>query len=573
MTSYTNKYFCLPAMMEHFPWLTAIILLPLVASMLIPFLPDKEGKQVRWYALGVGIADFFLMCYAFWNHYDASSATFQLVEKYAWVPQIGLNWAVSVDGVSVPLVLLAGLVTTLSMFAAWQVDRKPRLFYFLMLVLYSAQIAVFVAQDILLLFIAWEVELIPVYLLVSIWGGKNRRYAATKFLLYTAAASIFILVAGLGMAFYGDNVTFDMVELGLKNYPLGLELLLYAGLLVAFGVKLAIFPMHTWLPDAHGEASAPVSMILAGVLLKMGGYGLIRLNMEMLPDAHVRFAPILAMLGVINIIYGALNSFAQKNMKRRLAFSSISHMGFVLLGIASYTDLGISGAMLQMISHGLIAAVLFFLAGVTYDRTHTMAMNEMGNIGQAMPKVFALFTVGAMASLALPGMSGFVSELAVFVGVTTSDIYSSPFRIVTVLLAAVGLILTPVYLLSMLRQVFYNPGAAPACVLGGASNSKNGDDEAVCFGTSCVLPGNAVYNDAKPRELFIAACFFVLIIGIGVYPKLATQIYDAKTVAVNAQMRQSYTQVAQKNSQFYAKKVLAPSIAESKVAPVLGVIK
>ncbi len=560
-------------MMERFPWLTAIILLPLVASMLIPFLPDKEGKQVRWYALGVGIADFFLMCYAFWKHYDASSATFQLVEKYAWVPELGLNWAVSVDGVSVPLVLLAGLVTTLSMFAAWQVDRKPRLFYFLMLVLYSAQIAVFVAQDILLLFIAWEVELIPVYLLVSIWGGKNRRYAATKFLLYTAAASIFILVAGLAMAFYGGNVTFDMVELGLKNYPLGLELLLYAGLLVAFGVKLAIFPMHTWLPDAHGEASAPVSMILAGVLLKMGGYGLIRLNMELLPDAHVYFAPILAMLGVINIIYGAFNSFAQTNMKRRLAFSSISHMGFVLLGIASYTDLGISGAMLQMISHGLIAAVLFFLAGVTYDRTHTMAMNEMGNMGQAMPKVFALFTVGSMASLALPGMSGFVSELAVFVGVTTSDIYSSPFRIVTVLLAAVGLILTPVYLLSMLRQVFYNPGAAPACVLGGASNSKNGDDEAVCFGTSCVLPANAVYNDAKPREVFIAACFFVLIIGIGVYPKLATQIYDAKTVAVNAQMRQSYTQVAQKNPQFYAKKVLAPSIADAKVAPVLGVIE
>jgi NAD(P)H-quinone oxidoreductase subunit 4 len=560
-------------MMDRFPWLTAIILLPLVASMLIPFLPDKEGKQVRWYALGVGIADFFLMCYAFWKHYDASSATFQLVEKYAWVPQIGLNWTVSVDGVSVPLVLLAGLVTTLSMFAAWQVDRKPRLFYFLMLVLYSAQIGVFVAQDILLLFIAWEVELIPVYLLVSIWGGKNRRYAATKFLLYTAAASIFILVAGLAMALYGDNMTFDMVELGLKNYPLGLELLLYAGLLVAFGVKLAIFPMHTWLPDAHGEASAPVSMILAGVLLKMGGYGLIRLNMELLSDAHVYFAPILAMLGVINIIYGAFNSFAQTNMKRRLAFSSISHMGFVLLGIASYTDLGISGAMLQMISHGLIAAVLFFLAGVTYDRTHTMAMNEMGNIGQTMPKVFALFTVGAMASLALPGMSGFVSELAVFVGVTTSDIYSSPFRIVTVFLAAVGLILTPVYLLSMLRQVFYNPGAAPACVLGGATNSKNGDDEAVCFGTSCVLPGNAVYNDAKPREVFIAACFFVLIIGIGVYPKLATQIYDVKTVAVNAQMRQSYTQVAQKNPQYYAKRVLTPSIAESKVAPVLGIIE
>src|SRR3712207_5005687 len=185
------------------------------------------------------------------------------------------------------------------------------------------------------------------------------------------------------MAFYGDHITFDMAELAMKDYPLALELPLYAGLLIAFGVKLAVFPLHIWLPDAHGEASAPVSMILAGVLLKMGGYGLIRLNMELLPHAHIYFAPVLAILGVVNIIYGAFNSFAQTNMKRRLAYSSVSHMGFVLLGIASFTDLGINGAMLQMISHGLIASLLFFLAGVTYDRTHTMSMKEMGGIGQA----------------------------------------------------------------------------------------------------------------------------------------------------------------------------------------------
>ncbi|AKG20785.1 NAD(P)H-quinone oxidoreductase subunit 4 [Calothrix sp. 336/3] len=559
-------------MADQFPWLTAIILLPLVASFAIPFLPDKDGKQIRWFALGVGIADFILMCYAFWKHYDPSSATFQLVEKYAWVPQLGLSWAVSVDGISAPLVLLAGLVTTLSILAAWQVDRKPRLFYFLMLVLYAAQIGVFVAQDMLLLFIMWELELVPVYLLVSIWGGQRRRYAATKFLIYTAAASIFILIAGLALAFSGGNVTFDIVELGLKDYPLGLELLVYAGLLIAFGVKLAIFPMHTWLPDAHGEASAPVSMILAGVLLKMGGYGLIRLNMEMLSDAHIYFAPILACLGVVNIVYGGLNSFAQKNMKRRLAYSSVSHMGFVLLGIASFTDLGVSGAMLQMISHGLIAAVLFFLAGVTYDRTHTLVMDDMGNIGQAMPKVFALFTMGSMASLALPGMSGFVGELEVFVGLTTSDIYSSTFSTVMIFLAAVGLILTPIYLLSMLRQVFYNPGNAPTCNLNDAG-LQDGIDEAVCFGTNCVLPGNAKFNDANPREVFIAACFLVLIIGIGVYPKLATNIYDVKTVAVNTQVRQSYTQIAETNPGIYASSFLTPRVAESEVAPVLGVLK
>ncbi|XWK88627.1 MAG: NAD(P)H-quinone oxidoreductase subunit 4 [Phormidium sp.] len=559
----------------QFPWLTAIVLLPLVASLLIPVLPDKDGKRVRWYALGVGIADFVLMCYAFWKHYDPTTATFQLAEKYAWVPQIGLNWSVSVDGLSVPLVLLAGFVTTLAILSAWQVDRKPRLFYFLMLVLYSAQIGVFVAQDLLLLFIMWEVELVPVYLLVSIWGGPKRRYAATKFILYTALASIFILVAALAMGLYGGgNITFDMAELATRNYPLVLELLLYAGLLIAFGVKLAIFPMHTWLPDAHGEASAPVSMILAGVLLKMGGYGLIRLNMEMLNDAHVYFAPVLAILGVVNIVYGALTSFGQTNMKRRLAYSSVSHMGFVLLGIASYTDLGVSGAMLQMISHGLIAAVLFFLAGVTYDRTHTLALDEMGGIGQAMPKVFALFTAGAMASLALPGMSGFASELSVFVGVTTGDIYSSTFRTVTVFLAAVGVILTPIYLLSMLRQIFFNSGAAPICNLGNETVKASGDQEAVCFGTSCVLPANAHFRDASPREIFIAASFLVLIIGIGFYPKLATKLYDVKTVAVNAEVRQSYTQIAQGNRQVYAKGFLSsPQIVETEIATVAGIVK
>lgn len=560
-------------MADGFPWLTAIALLPLAASFLIPVLPDKDGKTVRWYALGVGIADFILMCYAFWQHYDASNATFQLAESYAWVPQFGLNWAVSVDGISAPLVLLAGFVTTLAMFASWQLDRRPRLFYALMLVLYSAQIGVFIAQDMMLFFIMWEVELVPVYLLVSIWGGQKRRYAATKFILYTAAASIFILVAALGMALYGNEFSFDLAVLGLKDYPLGLELLLYAGLLVAFGVKLAIFPLHTWLPDAHGEASAPVSMILAGVLLKMGGYGLIRMNMELLPDAHIYFAPVLAILGVINIIYGALNSFAQTNMKRRLAYSSVSHMGFVLLGLASFTDLGVNGAMLQMISHGLIAAVLFFLAGVTYDRTHTMSMTDMGGVGQAMPKVFALFTIGAMASLALPGMSGFASELAVFMGMTTSDIYSSTFCTVAIFLAAVGVILTPIYLLNLLKQVFYGTGSDLTCDINGVAMQNQEDEDMVCFGTDCLLPSQAVYRDASPREIFIAACFLLPIIGIGLYPKLTMQMYDVKTVAVNTHVRESYTQIASEKPEIYANAFAAPKLADVELTQVLGTIK
>ncbi|WP_393014996.1 NAD(P)H-quinone oxidoreductase subunit 4 [Limnothrix redekei] len=558
-------------MADHFPWLTAIILFPLIAAFLIPLLPDRNGKTVRWFALSVGVLDFLLMVYTFWTHYDPSNSSFQLVEKYPWLPQIGFSWAVSVDGISMPLVLLAGFVTTLAMWASWQVDRKPRLFYFLMLVLYAAQIGVFVAQDLLLLFIQWELELVPVYLLVSIWGGQKRRYAATKFLIYTAAASIFILVAGLALALSGDGpVTFDIADLALKNYSLGLELLLYAGLLIAFGVKLAIFPMHTWLPDAHGEASAPVSMILAGVLLKMGGYGLIRLNLELLSDAHIYFAPVLAILGVVNIIYGAFASFAQTNMKRRLAYSSVSHMGFVLLGIASFTDLGVSGAMLQMLSHGLIAALLFFLAGVTYDRTHTLAMDQMRGMGQLMPKVFALFTAGALASLALPGMSGFASELAVFVGFTSSDIYSSTFCTVTVFLAAVGVILTPIYLLSMLRQVFYGTSADLACEVGNAGLQNQDVEGAVCFGTDCVLPDQAVFRDARKREVAIAMAFLIPIVAIGVYPQLATKVYDVKTVAVNSQVRESYT-IAKANPEFFAQGLFQRSIAQKVAqAPTLA---
>jgi NAD(P)H-quinone oxidoreductase subunit 4 len=249
-----------------------------------------------------------------------------------------------------------------------------------MLAMYGGQIAVFAVQDMLLFFLVWELELIPVYLLLSIWGGYKRLYAATKFILYTAIGSLFILVAALAMAFYGDNVSFDMHTLAAKNYTLSFQLLVYGGLFIAYAVKLPIIPLHTWLPDAHGEATAPVHMLLAGILLKMGGYALVRMNVGMLPDAHVYFAPILVILGVINIIYAALTSFAQRNLKRKIAYSSISHMGFVLIGLGSFTDLGLSGSVLQMVSHGLIGASLFFLVGATYDRTHTLILEEMGGL-------------------------------------------------------------------------------------------------------------------------------------------------------------------------------------------------
>jgi NAD(P)H-quinone oxidoreductase subunit 4 len=528
-----------------FPWLTTTILFPVVAALFIPFIPDKDGKTVRWYALTVGLIDFAIIVYAFTNFYDFSNPGMQLVESYSWVPSLDLRWSVGADGLSMPLILLTGFITTLAMLASWPVTLKPKFFYFLMLAMYGGQIGVFAVQDMLLFFLMWELELIPVYLLLSIWGGKKRLYAATKFILYTAGGSLFILVAALAMAFYGDTVTFDMRSLMEKDFPVNLQLLLYGAFLIAYAVKLPIFPLHTWLPDAHGEATAPVHMLLAGILLKMGGYALIRMNVEMLPDAHVYFAPALIILGIVNIIYAALTSFAQRNLKRKIAYSSISHMGFVLIGIASFTDLGLSGAVLQMVSHGLIGASLFFLVGATYDRTHTLILDEMGGVGKKMPKIFAMFTACSLASLALPGMSGFVAELMVFVGFATSDAYGLVFKTIVVILAAVGVILTPIYLLSMLREIFYGP-----------ENKE--------------LVEHEVLIDAEPREVFIIACLLIPIIGIGFYPKLLTQIYDVKTLAITAKLQNSLTTLAEQEMRPrpLAQKVLRAPAIEGKGNPI-----
>ena len=502
-----------------FPWLTISILFPIAAALLIPFIPDKDGKTIRWYALVIGLIDFAFLVYAFGSQYDMSSSELQLVESYSWIPQLDLRWSVGADGISMPLILLTGFITTLAALAAWPVTLKPRFFYFLLLTMYGGQIAVFAVQDMLVFFLAWELELIPVYLLLAIWGGKKRQYAATKFILYTAISSLFILVAGLAMAFFGDTVTFDMRALGLKDYPLNMQLLLYGAFLIAYAVKLPLIPFHTWLPDAHGEATAPVHMLLAGILLKMGGYALVRMNVQMLPDAHVIFAPALVIFGIVNIIYAALTSFAQRNLKRKIAYSSISHMGFVAIGLASFTDLGLSGAMLQMVSHGLIGASLFFLVGATYDRTHTLMLDEMGGVGQKMKKIFAMWTICSMASLALPGMSGFVAELMVFVGFANSEAYDPTFKVIVILLAAVGVILTPIYLLSNLREIFYGP-----------ENKE--------------LTSHEELVDAEPREIFIISALLVPIIGIGFYPKILTQIYDATTLKLTASLKSSLQEIA-----------------------------
>nr|QYB21572.1 NADH-plastoquinone oxidoreductase subunit 4 [Halocarpus bidwillii] len=493
--------------MSNLPWLTIIVILPISAGFLIPLFPHRGNKVIRWYTLGICLLELLLITYTFRYHFLFANSLIQLEENYNWIDLIHFHWRLGIDGLSIGLISLTGFVTTLATLAAWPVTRNPRLLHFLMLAMYSGQLGLFASRDILLFFLMWELELIPVYLLLSMWGGKRRFYSATKFLLYTAGGSIFILMGALSMGLYGsDGPTFDLEILANRCYPITLEIVFYLGFFIAYAIKLPIFPLHTWLPDTHGEAHYSTCMLLAGVLLKMGGYGLIRINMELLPHAHSLFSPWLVIIGALQIIYAALTSMGQRNLKRRIAYSSISHMGFVILGIGSLTDKGLNGAILQMISHGLIGAALFFLVGISYDRIRTLFLDEMGGIAISIPKIFTMFSSFSMASLALPGMSGFVAESMIFLGISTSNYYSSIFRIIITTIAAVGMILTPIYLLSMLRQMF--------------------------FGYKVLNVPNSYSPDSGPREIFLLICLFLPILGIGLYPDLVLSLYNSKVQVI-----------------------------------------
>lgn len=318
-------------------------------------------------------------------------------------------------------------------------------------------------------------------------------YSATKFILYTAGGSVFLLMGVMGLSLYGYNEpTLDFETSINRPYPVALEIIFYIGFFISFAVKSPILPFHTWLPDTHGEAHYSTCMLLAGILLKMGAYGLIRLNMELLPHAHSIFSPWLIIIGTIQIIYAALTSSAQRNFKKRIAYSSISHMGLILIGIGSITDAGLNGAILQIISHGFIGAAFFFLAGTSYDRIRLVYLDEMGGVAIPMPKIFTLFSSFSMGSLAVPGMSGFVAELIVLWGLITSQKYLFMPKILLTFVIAIGMILTPIYSLSMSRQMFY--------------------------GSKLFNAPTSYLFDFGPRELFVSIALFLPIIGIGIYP-------------------------------------------------------
>nr|YP_009568918.1 NADH-plastoquinone oxidoreductase subunit 4 [Physena sessiliflora]QBC68952.1 NADH-plastoquinone oxidoreductase subunit 4 [Physena sessiliflora] len=493
--------------MNYFPWLTIIVILPIFAGSLIFFLPHRGNKVIRWFTICICLLELLLTTYAFCSHFQADDPLTQMAEDSKWISFFDFHWRLGIDGLSIGPILLTGFMTTLATLAAWPVTKESRLFHFLILAMYSGQIGSFSSRDLLLFFIMWELELIPVYLLLSMWGGKKRLYSATKFILYTAGGSIFLLMGVLGISLYGSNEpTFNFERLVNQSYPVALEIIFYIGFLIAFAVKLPIIPLHTWLPDTHGEAHYSTCMLLAGILLKMGAYGLVRINMELLPHAHSIFSPWLMIMGTIQIIYAASTSPGQRNLKKRIAYSSVSHMGFILLGISSITDAGLNGVFLQIISHGFIGAALFFLAGTSYDRIRIVYLDEMGGIAIPMPKIFTLFSSFSMASLALPGMSGFIAEFLVFFGIITSQKYLLIPKILITFGIAIGIILTPIYSLSMSRQMFY--------------------------GYKLFNIPNSSFLDSGPRELFISISIFLPVIGIGIYPDFVLSLSVEKVEAI-----------------------------------------
>jgi len=386
----------------------------------------------------------------------------EFVTRIPWIQTLGVSYFVGLDGLSLPMFVLNALLVFLAVLVSCNTSLRRREYFALVLVLETAVSGVFAALDFFLFFLFWELELAPMFLLIGIWGSARRDYAAMKFILYTVGGSAFMLVGILVLYLSTPVRSFDMVSLAAQQFAPQVQLLAWVLLFIGFAVKIPIFPLHTWLPDAHTEAPTAISVLLAGVLLKMGAYGLLRANVTMLPEATRYFATALAVLAVVNILYGALVAMMQTDMKRVIANSSISHMGYVVLGASALTPLGLEGAVFQMFTHGTITALLFVMVGLVYDRTHTREIAALGGLAGRMPFIATTFVVAGLASLGLPGLSGFVSEFLVFIG-------SFPVWRVATAFGVFTIVLTAGYILWLLQRVFFGPERPEWRSLGDAS--------------------------------------------------------------------------------------------------------
>jgi NAD(P)H-quinone oxidoreductase subunit 4 len=432
--------------------LSTLLIIPLVGVLLIAVLPDRTRSIASYVALATIVWTVWLL-----TQFNIANPGMQFVENFTWVKALGLSYRLGVDGLSLPLIALNSLLTWVAIYSSDEQIARPRLYYSLILVLNAAVSGVFLAQDLLLFFISYELELIPLYLLIAIWGGQKRAYAATKFLIYTALSGALILAAFLGLAWFGGSNSFIYNPALAQALPIGQQLLLLGALLLGFGIKMPLFPFHTWLPDAHVEASTPISVLLAGVLLKLATYGILRFCVGLFPAAWQIAAPWLAIWAIVSVLYGAFMAIAQTDMKKMVAYSSVSHMGYILLAAAASTPLSFSAAMIQMVSHGLISATLFLLVGVVYQKTKTRDINVLEgllNPERGMPVIGSLMILGVMASAGIPGMVGFVAEFLIFRS-------SFPVFPVQTLLCMLGTGLTSVYYLLLINKAFFGRLSAP----------------------------------------------------------------------------------------------------------------
>ncbi len=483
--------------MEHF--LTLMTFLPLLGALVVLVLPRGNANLVRWTALVSTLPGLLLGVWLF-QHFDRSVATMQLVERHAWIPAFNVQYLMGVDGLSVSMLLLTVLLSPLCILASWGIEKGVKGYFALFLLLETGMIGVFSALDFFLFFIFWELMLLPMYFLIGIWGGPRREYAAIKFFLYTLIGSVLMLIAMLALYFANTPHTFDMMVLMEKapTYSHGFQAWAWIALFIGFAIKIPAFPFHTWLPDAHVEAPTAISVILAGVLLKMGTYGILRVCFPVFPLATQEYAFwALGVLGCWNIVYGALCAMAQKDMKSLVAYSSISHMGYVMLGMATLTPEGMNGAVLQMFNHGTVTAMLFLLVGVIYDRAHHRNIDGFGGLASVMPIYTGFVTIAFFAALGLPGFSAFISEVLVLLGTWQ---YSKPLAII----AASAVVLTAGYMLWMLQRVWLGP-----------VNEKYAG-----------LP------DMNWREIVTLVPLTVIVIVLGVYPHAVLDLFGPTLVAL-----------------------------------------
>jgi NADH-quinone oxidoreductase subunit M len=470
------------------PILSILIALPFVGALVVGLLPSRRQELVLPVALGVSVMPLAAGLYVL-AEFVSGDAAFQFGEIYVISRAFGISWQLGVDGISLFMVALTVVLFPIAIAASRSIANRAKTYMALMLILEGAVLGVFLALDLLVFFAFFEIVLIPMYLLISIWGSDNRAYASIKFVLFTAFGSAFLLAGIIALGIMaGDSVgafsAFDFrTVLGIDLSGTE-QLWLFLAFGIAFAIKVPLFPFHTWLPDAHTEAPTAGSVILAGVLLKLGTYGLVRFNLTLFPDASVELAPVLGVLGVIGIVYGAAVAIIQPDIKRLVAYSSVSHMGFIVLGTFALTTQALQGSVFQMISHGLTTGALFLLVGMIYDRTHSRAISDYGGLAKVMPVYAGIFLFSAFASAGLPGLSGFVGEFTILIG----SYMTLP---VLAIVAGLGVILAAIYLLWAYERVFTGP----------------------------VNPNIAALKDLGFREVAIMVPLIALIIGLGVYPK------------------------------------------------------